>query len=157
MIGFTLTEKKYFCARLKYFFYMYHSEIKLRVRYAETDRMGYVYYGNYATYFEVARVEALRELGMSYRELEDSGIMLPVLSYNIKYFKPAFYDEELTIRTVITEMPAARIHFTFETFNQKNEQINSAGATLVFVNVKTGRPCQAPESFLSLMKKYFVA
>ena len=90
----------------------------LRVRYAETDRMGYVYYGNYATYFEVGRVEAMKSIGMSYKKLEDSGIMMPVLEYKIKYFKPAFYDDELTIVTSIKELPMARITFFYETYNQ---------------------------------------
>ena len=80
---------------------MYKTKTNLRVRYAETDRMSYVYYGNYAIYFEVARVEAMKGIGMSYKELEDSGIIMPVLEYNIKYFKPAFYDDELTIETRI--------------------------------------------------------
>ncbi len=82
---------------------MFVTETQMRVRYAETDRMGYAYYGNYATYFEVARVEALRELGMSYRELEDSGILLPVRDLHIKYHKPAYYDDLLTIKTSIAK------------------------------------------------------
>ena len=80
---------------------MYTTEVKIRVRYAETDRMGYVYYGNYATYFEVARVESLRNLGFSYRSLEDEGILLPVLDFSIRYRRPAYYDDELTIKTII--------------------------------------------------------
>ena len=80
---------------------MFTSEISLRVRYAETDRMGYAYYGNYATWFEVARVEALRTLGLNYRELEDDGILLPVIDYHTRYLKPAFYDDELTVKTTI--------------------------------------------------------
>jgi acyl-CoA thioester hydrolase len=88
---------------------MFVSEYKIRVRYAETDRMGYVYYGNYATYFEVARVEALRRLGVSYRQLEDSGILLPVLNYSVKFLKPVYYDEEIKIITAIPELPGARI------------------------------------------------
>ena len=84
---------------------MFHSQVSIRVRYAETDRMGYVYYGNYTTYLEVARVEALRELGLSYKKMEDDGIMLPVLSLNIKFIKPAFYDDVITVKTCIKEMP----------------------------------------------------
>jgi acyl-CoA thioester hydrolase len=93
---------------------MYISETKLRVRYAETDRMGYAYYGNYAQYYEVGRVEALRQLGLSYRSLEDSGIFLPVLHYSVKFFKPAFYDDLLTVRTIIKEIPQTRIKFFYE-------------------------------------------
>jgi len=128
---------------------------KLRVRYAETDRMGYVYYGNYATYFEVGRVEAMKSMGMSYRKLEDDGIMMPVLEYKIKYFKPAFYDDELTIVTSIKELPKARITFYYETFNQEGEKLNSGETTLVFVSVKSGRPIPAPEEFLNKLKSSF--
>lgn len=119
-------------------------EHKLRVRYAETDRMGYCYYGNFAAYFEVARVEALRELGVSYRKLEDEGIILPVLDYQIKYFKPAFYDEELRIETVITPISGVRIHFEYKTFNEKGEQINQAQTTLVFVDFESKKPIHPP-------------
>lgn len=101
---------------------MHVTETILRVRYAETDRMGYVYYGNYATYFEVARVDCMKALGFSYRELEDQGILMPVVSYNIKYLKPAFYDDALTIRTSIQELPEARITFHYETFNEKGRR-----------------------------------
>lgn len=134
---------------------MFRSELKLRVRYAETDRMGFVYYGNYATYFEVARVEALREMGLTYKAIEDSGIILPVLEYRIKYFKPAFYDDELTIRTVIKEMPSTRIHFEFETYNSDSVLLNAAHVTLVFVDAKTLKPCAAPKEFAAVMRKYF--
>jgi acyl-CoA thioester hydrolase len=134
---------------------MYISETKVRVRYAETDRMGYVYYGNYATYYEVGRVEALRQLGLSYKEMEDSGIMLPVLEFSIKYFKPAFYDEELTIKTIIPEIPQARIKFFYECFNSSNILLNKGETTLVFVNTSTGRPCSAPVSFLEKIKPFF--
>jgi acyl-CoA thioester hydrolase len=133
---------------------MFLSETKLRVRYAETDRMGYVYYGNYAQYFEVARVEALRDLGLSYKSMEDSGIMLPVLEYNIKYFKPAFYDDELIIKTSIEEMPGARITFKSEVYKD-NILLNKAFVTLVFVNISTGKPCPAPDYFLEKLTPYF--
>ena len=91
-------------------------ETKLRVRYAETDRMGYCYYGNFAAFFEVARVEALRELGVTYKQLEDDGIILPVFEYQIKYFKPAYYDEELRIETTIEKVKGACIFFSYKTF-----------------------------------------
>lgn len=134
---------------------MYTSEVQVRVRYAETDQMGYVYYGNYAAYFEVARVEALRSLGFSYKNLEEDGVMLPVLDYSVKYFKPAFYDDVLTIRTTIREMPQARIHFEYDTYNEKEILLNSASTTLVFINRKTNRPCAAPEDFRKSIGKYF--
>jgi acyl-CoA thioester hydrolase len=135
--------------------YMYVTEVKIRVRYGETDRMGYVYYGNYAQYFEVARVEALRNLGFSYRQIEDEGIILPVLSYSVKYIKPAYYDDELTIKVVIKEIPMARIRFDYEVYNAKGELINMADTTLVFINRNTNKPCPAPEDFLEALRKFF--
>ena len=129
-----------------------NSTIKLRVRYAETDQMGYVYYGNYAAYFEVARVEALRELGLSYKEVEDSGAAMPVLEYSIKYFKPAFYDEELTIKTS-TWIKGMRIYFEYETWNESGKQINKASTTLVFVSKETGKPISPPDVFVDALSK----
>jgi acyl-CoA thioester hydrolase len=134
---------------------MYTTEIKIRVRYGETDQMGYAYYGNYAQYFEVARVEALRNLGCSYKKLEEEGIMLPVLSYAVKFIKPAYYDDELTIKVSIKEIPMARIHFTYEVYNEKDEMTTIADTTLVFINCKTNKPCPAPEHFLSVLQKFF--
>lgn len=134
---------------------MYRNETQIRVRYAETDQMGYVYYGHYAAYFEVARVEMLRSLGFSYKVLEEEGVILPVLNYSIKYIKPAFYDELLKIKIVIKELPATRIRFDYETFNEKEELINIAETTLVFVNKKTGRPTAPPDDLLEAMKRFF--
>ncbi len=134
---------------------MFISEIQVRVRYAETDQMGYVYYGNYATYFEVARVEALRALGFSYKKIEDSGVMLPVMNFSIDYLKPAYYDDLLVIKTTIRELPTARIRFEYETYNEKDVLINRAATTLVFIKKSTNRPCPAPEDFLQAISKYF--
>lgn len=134
---------------------MFCSETKVRVRYAETDKMGYCYYGNYATYFEVARVEMIKKLGFSYKQMEDEGVALPVLEFIIKYFKPAFYDEEITIKTVVNEKPGARITFNYECFNEREVKINEATTTLVFVNMETGRPQQAPADFLAAIEKHF--
>lgn len=134
---------------------MYTSETQVRVRYAETDPMGYVYYGNYAQYYEVGRVEALRKLGLSYKELEGQGFALPVLTYSVKYFKPAFYDDLITIKTTIAEMPSVRIHFVYETFNQQGTLLNKAETVLVFFDKKKNKPCVAPKEFLEKMKRYF--
>jgi acyl-CoA thioester hydrolase len=135
---------------------MFTSEVKIRVRYGETDRMGYVYYGNYAEYFEVGRVEALRELGLSYREMEDSGILLPVSDYSIKYLKPAYYDELLTLRTSIPEIPSGpRLKFLYETFNDAGTKLNFGETILVFVKKESGRPVPPPDSFLDKMRKFF--
>jgi acyl-CoA thioester hydrolase len=134
---------------------MYLSETKVRVRYAETDKMSYVYYGNYASYFEVARVEALRDLGMSYKQMEEEGFMLPVLEYKVKYFKPALYDDLLTIRTKIPVMPSVRIVFQYEIFNAENILLTSAETTLVFIERSSGRPCKAPAELLSKLASYY--
>lgn len=134
---------------------MFTAETNIRVRYAETDRMGYVYYGNYATFYEVGRVDAMKGLGLSYRELEDSGIMMPVLEYKIKYYKPSFYDDNLRLETRIEEMPRARITFLYTMYNSSNQKINEGETTLVFVSTKTGRPVPAPQEFLDKMKVYF--
>ena len=134
---------------------MYNSKTKVRVRYSETDMMGYCYYGNYATYFEVARVEAIRQLGFSYRQMEDDGVALPVLEFSIKYFKPAFYDDELTIETIVTELPKARIYFEYKTFNEEGVLLNEAKTSLVFINKETMKPCLAPTDFLEKIEKYF--
>lgn len=134
---------------------MYQSTTQLRVRYSETDRMSYVYYGNYAQYFEVARVEALRSLGISYKEMEEEGVLLPVSEYKIKFLKPGFYDELLTIKTTIIKLPSVRIIFNYETFNEKNELLNTAETILVFVNRETMKPCQAPKHVLEILEKYF--
>jgi acyl-CoA thioester hydrolase len=135
---------------------MYTSEHKIRVRYAETDRMGYVYYGNYAAYFEVGRVEALRSLGLSYRVMEEEGVMLPVLSYQCKYFKPAHFDDVLTIRTMVTEMPVGtRINFQYECLNEQGVCINKAETTHVFVKTTNGRPCPVPDKVMEIIAPYF--
>jgi acyl-CoA thioester hydrolase len=123
---------------------MFTNEISLRVRYSETDKMGYV-----------ARVETLRKLGVSYRQLEEDGMLLPVLEYTIKYLKPAFYDDELRIQTSITELPQTRIFFSYKTY-RGNELLNEAKTTLVFVNKESGRPAKCPASILSKLQLAFV-
>lgn len=133
---------------------MYEHRVNLRVRYAETDKMGYCYYGNYATYFEVARVEALRDLGFPYKELEDQGVLLPVVEYSIKYLKPAFYDEMLTVVVKIEEIPSVKIKFTYETFNSKDEKLNFGNTVLVFLDQKSGKPQKSPEELINKLRKY---
>jgi acyl-CoA thioester hydrolase len=133
---------------------MLKTEIQVRVRYGETDQMGFVYYGNYAQYFEVARVEALREVGMSYKDMEAGGIRLPVYTYSVKFIKPAYYDELLTVKTHITKMAGARIYFEFETWNEQGEKINTAEVVLVFFDVAANKPCAAPHSLLELIQNY---
>ena len=129
--------------------------MKLRVRYGETDRMGYAYYGNYAQYYEVGRVEALRKLGFSYREIEDRGILLPVVDFCIQYKKPAFYDDEITIVTSIREKPGVRITFHYECFNEQKELLNTGHVTLVFIDKERNRPCAPPDWFMQAVKNFF--
>ena len=131
----------------------FSNQIQLRVRYSETDQMGYCYYGNYAQYFEVGRVEALRSVGMSYKEMEEQGIMLPVSDFKVKYKSPAYYDDLLTITTKITEVKGARIVFHYEIHNEKAVLIAEAETTLVFVNKSNMRPISAPEDFLEIIKR----
>jgi acyl-CoA thioester hydrolase len=135
---------------------MYVSETQLRVRYAETDKMGYVYYGNYAQYYEVGRVEAMRQLGLSYKVMEDDGIMMPVLSFKIKYIKPAFYDDVITIKTTIKEIPQLRILFEYESYNQDGVLLNVGETTLVFIDMIKNKTCLPPPEFLKRLGEFFI-
>ncbi len=134
---------------------MYTFDVPIRVRYGETDKMGYVYYGNYALYFEVGRTEMLRSLGMSYREFEDQGILLPVRTLNVRYLEPAHYDDLLTIRITLKELPAVRIHFFYEVYNEQNILLSEGETVLVFVDESTRKPRKAPEVLLNNLIPYF--
>ncbi|MFB2117570.1 acyl-CoA thioesterase [Parapedobacter sp. 2B3] len=135
---------------------MYTFETTVRIRYAETDQMGYVYYGNYATFYEVGRVELFRSLGFSYKALEDSGVMMPVLELHSRFLKPSRYDEEITVRTHLKEKPGVKIRFDYELFNQHGELLNTGSTTLVFVDMKRNKPCMAPADFMAHLAAYFV-
>ncbi|MDM1521455.1 acyl-CoA thioesterase [Myroides odoratimimus] len=124
---------------MKYFDY------KVRVRYAETDKMGIVYHGNYAQYFEIGRVEWLRNLGISYKKMEELGVMLPVVSLTMNYKKSAFYDDDLTIRTIFKKLSSVKIEFDYELYNEKGDLLTTGNSVLVFVNMETGRPMAAPD------------
>lgn len=130
-------------------------ETKIRVRYGDTDKMGYVYYGTYPLYYEEARTELMRSVGMSYKQLEDQGIMLPVHHLEINYIQPAFYDDVLIVKTRIEKLPTARLTFHYEVYNEKNELLNTGITELVFVHQETMKPCRAPHTFISLIKNYF--
>lgn len=134
---------------------MFSHETAVRVRYGETDQMGYVYYGDYAEYFEVGRVEALRSLGFPYRRLEEEGIMLPVRELRTIYHRPARYDDLLTLRTTIRSMPTVRIVFDYELRNEAAELLCEATTTLVFVDRTTKRPCRAPDALSNALARYF--
>ncbi len=130
---------------------MYLHETKIRIRYGETDQMGYVYYGNYAQFFEIGRVEMLRSLGVSYASMEKQGIMLPVVDYSVKYIKPAYYDDLITIRTIIEEIPSVKIKFNYEIYNESNHLLTSAKTTLVFVKKENMRPTQPPQELVTAL------
>ena len=134
---------------------MYKGETEIRVRYGETDQMGYVYYGKYAEYYEVGRTELLRELDFSYKELEEQGVLLPVIEMKIKYYRAAKYDDLLTIVTKIEDLPSARIRFVYEVFNQNEEKLNDGEVTLVFTKAETRRPTRPPESLLEKLEPFF--
>ncbi len=134
---------------------MYTASTQVRVRYAETDQMAYVYYGNYATYYEVARVEALRQLGFEYAELEDKGIIMPVHDLFCKFHAPAKYDELLTIKVLIKSLPSVRMIFDYEITNQSDQLLNEGKTTLVFLSAESQRPVRAPRELVDVMKPYF--
>ena len=134
---------------------MFIHSTKLRVRYAETDQMGYMYYGNYAQFYEVGRVEMLRSLGMTYKSMEKSGIIMPVLDLHCKFIKPALYDEEITIKVVLSKMPSVRIHFAYELVNENQELINIGETTLVFIDTKRNKPCLPSADFLIKLQHFF--
>ena len=134
---------------------MFVFDTELRVRYADTDQMGYVYYGNYGAYYEVARVESLRHLGYSYKNLEAQGIMMPVLENYSRFLRPAKYDEMLRIEVTLKELPTVRIQFFYRIFNEQNELINTGNTLLAFVNRESGRPCRPPGVLLELLTPFF--
>lgn len=123
-------------------------EFTVRVRYAETDQMGVVYHGNYAQYFEMGRVEWLRNLGVSYKWMEENGVMLPVVSLQMNYKKPARYDDVLRVKTVLKSQNSVKIEFDYEIYNEQNELLTTGYSMLVFVDMKTGRPI-IPPSYVS--------
>jgi acyl-CoA thioester hydrolase len=128
----------------------------IRVRYGETDQMGFVYHANYIQYLEVARVELFRSIGLSYKEIEEKGIQLPVENLSIEYKQAALYDDELTIHTIINELPmGVRVHFTYEIYNQNNQLIATAKTSLFSINLYTKKVTKFPEFILEKLKPYF--
>ena len=127
---------------------MKNFSVDIRVRYGETDQMGVVYHGNYATYFEVARTEWLRNLGVTYKGMEESGIMLPVISLSFNFIKPAKYDDILTVKVLLKKRPLVKIDFDYEIINQNNEKISTGNSVLAFIDMKTNRPIKCPDYIL---------
>ncbi|MCS5491826.1 acyl-CoA thioesterase [Algoriphagus limi] len=134
---------------------MYQADTQIRVRYAETDQMSYVYYGNYAMYFEVGRVEAMRQIGFSYAKMEEEGVMMPVLESHYRYLKSGKYDELLTIRTKIPTLPGVKIRFEYEVFNESGELITEGWTVLAFLKKENHQPTRPPQNLLALMKPFF--
>mgnify|MGYP006099664141 FL=1 len=127
---------------------MKKASTKTRIRYSETDQMGVVYHGNYAQFFEMGRTEWLRSLGISYKDIEKSGIILPVIAINFNFIKSALYDDVLTIHTFLKKEPLVKIEFNYEIKNQNNELICTGSSVLAFMQVKTMKPTRCPEYLL---------
>ena len=134
---------------------MYSHAVKYRVCYADTDQMGYVYYGNYARLYEIARVETLRSLGVSYKSLEDNGIGLPVSEHYTKFIAPGLYDDELTVICQVDMLPTAKIEFSYRIINEAGDLINEGKTTLVFMDLNSKKIIKAPDFILSALKPYY--
>lgn len=134
---------------------MLKSSCNIRVRYGDTDKMGVVYYGSYPLYYEAGRTELLRETGISYKEMEKQGIILPVVSLNIQYIAPVYYDELITVFTSIPRMPGVKIFFEYEIYNSSNQLANKGNTTLAFIDQDKNKPVKAPDYFLNILETYF--
>ncbi|WBV60516.1 thioesterase family protein [Chryseobacterium camelliae] len=132
---------------------MIHTTHSIRVRYGETDPMKYVYYGNYAEYLELGRVEIFRSIGMSYNEIENQGIWLPVSEYKIKYLKPALYDQKLEIHTYLKRKPGVRIEFEYEIYNEEHVKITEASTTLFFLSAEANKIIHCPDFLMELINE----
>jgi len=136
---------------------MYVFETKIRVRYSETDKMGYSHHSNYASYIEEARTEMMRSMGISYLEMENKGVMLPVIELQTTFLKPAFYDDVITIKTIVKEYPSIRFKLSYEIYNAKGDLMSTAKTTLVFVSAETMKPIRPPAFFLDKLDLFFKA
>ena len=132
------------------------TDTKIRIYYQDTDQMGVVYYGNYARYYEIGRTEMIRHLGFTYKQMEELGIMLPARSLKINYLKSAYYDDLLTVRTIVDTIPKVKFPIRTEIYNEKGELINSGEVVLVFFSAIKNKPVGAPKFFIDEMLKHFV-
>jgi acyl-CoA thioester hydrolase len=140
------------------FFILYETLTQLRVRYAETDQMNVVYYGNYAQYFEVGRVESIRNLGLSYKDMEASGVIMPVTEMQIRYLRPAQYDDLLTIKTTLRELPTAhKIEFYQEVYNEEGKLLTSGKVSLYFLDAVTRQKTNMPGNLREKLQPFFPA
>ena len=128
-------------------------EMKIRVWYKETDQMGFVHHSNYICYYEAARSDMMRAFGVSYAEMEARGVMMPILDVQSHYMKPAFFEEELTVRISVDRLPMARITFRYEVLNEQGVLINTGSTTLGFMRSDNHRPCRAPQWFVDLLRE----
>ena len=135
---------------------MYTSKTKIRIHYALTDQMGYVYYGNYAQFYEIGRTEALRSLGLTYKEIEEEGVIMPVTEMHSRFLRPVLYDDLITVVTMVKEMPLhSKIVFHNEIYNDKNELLNTGDVTLYFLDAKTKKRSGLPEKIKEKLAGYF--
>lgn len=135
---------------------MFTHQFKKRVRYGETDQMAYLYYGNYAQYFEIGRAEMIRSLGLTYKEMEEvHGVLMPVMSLNMRFVRPARYDELLTIETTLRKLPQKTITFHHEIFNENKKLVNGGSVKLCFVDAKSNKTVDAPDFLLDKLKPHF--
>jgi acyl-CoA thioester hydrolase len=136
--------------------HMFTSETTIRVRYAETDQMNVVYHGNYAQYFEVGRVESIRQLGLSYKDVEASGIVMPVIEWTAKFIRPAHYDDLLTVRTSVKKWPVDyRIEFHQEVFNDRGNLLTTGKVLLYFLKASTLEKTHMPEEMARTLRPFF--
>jgi acyl-CoA thioester hydrolase len=135
---------------------MYTATTQIRVRYGETDQMGYLYYGNYALYYEVGRTDAIRQLGLTYRQLEETGIMMPVVEFHSNYYRPALYDDLVTVKTIIKTLPAdSKMEFYSELYNEEGQLLNKGVTTLVFYDPKEKKKANIPLELYTVLAPYF--
>ncbi|MCD6090486.1 MAG: acyl-CoA thioesterase [Bacteroidales bacterium] len=125
----------------------------LRVRYSEVDPSGFVYNGHYATFYEVGRTASIRSMKLSYKEIEERGVVMPLIYQNSRFYSPAFYDDLLTIKVKIAEMPKARITFYYEIYNEAGKLLNTGENALAFIDKQTHRPLRAPDWFVDILQK----
>ena len=134
---------------------MYQAVTQIRVRYGETDKMGFVYYGNYPLYYEEGRTDAIRKLGVTYTELEQRGILMPVAELTMRYKAPAYYDDVLTVKTTVHEVPRKKMKFHTDIYNQAGQWLNTGETTLLFVRAATLRACDAPIELVAALQPFF--
>lgn len=129
-----------------------HDEIQIRVRYGETDQMGVVHHGNYPLYLEMGRIEWLRKLGVSYKKMEDNGVILPVVSLSLNFKKSAYYDDVINVKTQLKKIPTVKIEFDYEITNEQGEIITTASVVLAFLDKKTNKPVRVPKYILDAIE-----